>query len=359
VDSEEAMFSLFDHPHFAALLDHQEVAALFTPEAEIGAMLRFEAALAEAEADVGVIPRDAAAAIASSITGFRPDPEALVAGAARDGLVVPSLIALLRQAVGDEHGRHVHVAATSQDVIDTGLMLRAKDALAILRSALGAVLDDLAELRKEHGQVAIMGRTRMQRALPITFDDRAAAWAGPLEHLMAALDALESRVLAVQLGGAVGTLDRLGQEGAAVRAALAKRLGLADPGRPWHAERDRMADLANWLSQVSGALGKIGQDLVLMAQNEVGEAVLASAGESSAMPHKRNPVLAEILVTLARLNAGQLGSIHHALVHEGERSGAAWTLEWLVLPEMIATTAASLKIGSACLQGVQIRSSAG
>jgi 3-carboxy-cis,cis-muconate cycloisomerase len=118
-----------------------------------------------------------------------------------------------------------------------------------------------------------------------------------------------------------------------------------------------MTDLAHWLAQVSGALGKIGQDLVLMAQNEVGEAVLAVGGLSSAMDHKRNPVLAEVLIALARLNAGQLAAMHQALVHEGERSGAAWTLEWLVLPEMIATTAASLKVCAGCLQGLEIRSS--
>jgi 3-carboxy-cis,cis-muconate cycloisomerase len=266
---------------------------------------------------------------------------------------------MLRDAVGTEHGRHVHFGATSQDVIDSGLILRVKAALAILRRDLAAILADLAALRETQGQTEIMGRTRMQRALPIAMADRIATWASPLAHHLEALDALERRVLAVQLGGPVGTLEKLGAQGDAVRTALAKRLELADPGRPWHAERDRMTDLAHWLSQVSGALGKIGQDLVLMAQNEVGEAVLGTGGLSSAMAHKRNPVLAEILITLARLNAGQLASMHHALVHEGERSGAAWTLEWLVLPEMIATTAASLQVGQGCLQGLEIRSGAG
>ncbi len=240
----------------------------------------------------------------------------------------------------------------------SGLVLRVKAALAILRRDLAAVLGDLAALGETQGKTEIMGRTRMQRALPIAMADRIATWASPLAHHLEALDALERRVLAVQLGGPVGTLEKLGAQGDAVRTALAERLELADPGRPWHAERDRMADLAHWLSQVSGALGKIGQDLVLMAQNEVGEAVLATGGLSSAMAHKRNPVLAEILITLARLNAGQLASMHQALVHEGERSGAAWTLEWLVLPEMIATTAASLQVGQGCLQGLEIRSGA-
>jgi len=352
------MFSLFDHPHFSALLRHEPIAALFSPDAELAAMLHFEAALAAVEGEQGAIPQDAATAVVEAIATFRPDPRALAAGVARDSLVVPALIDMLRQAVGTGHGRYVHYGATSQDVIDSGLILRIKDALAILRHDLSTILGELEGLGAGQGQVPIMARTRMQRALPITFGDRLATWASPLAHHRGALDALERRVLAVQLGGPVGTLEKLGARGAAVRAALAERLDLADPGRPWHAERDRMADLAHWLSQVSGALGKIGQDLVLMAQNEVGEAVLATGGLSSAMAHKRNPVLAELLITLARLNAGQLASMHQALVHEGERSGAAWTLEWLVLPEMIATTAASLQVGKGCLQGLEIRSGA-
>jgi 3-carboxy-cis,cis-muconate cycloisomerase len=352
------MFSLFDHPHFSALLLHEPIAALFSADAELAAMLRFEAALAVVEAEQRVIPQQAATAIVDAMATFAPDANALAAGVARDGLVVPALIALLRDVVGTEHGRHVHFGATSQDVIDSSLILRIKAALAILRHELGAILGDLAALGAAQGKTEVMGRTRMQRALPIAMADRIATWASPLEHHLEALVALERRVLAVQLGGPVGTLEKLGARGPAVRAALAKRLELADPGRPWHAERDRMTDLAHWLAQVSGALGKIGQDLVLMAQNEVGEAVLAVGGLSSAMAHKRNPVLAEVLIALARLNAGQLAAMHQALVHEGERSGAAWTLEWLVLPEMIATTAASLKVCAGCLQGLEIRSGA-
>jgi 3-carboxy-cis,cis-muconate cycloisomerase len=264
------MFSLFDHPHFSALLLHEPIAALFSADAELAAMLRFEAALAVVEAEQRVIPQQAATAIVDAMATFAPDANALAAGVARDGLGVPALIGMLRQAVGTEDGHHVHFGAPSQDVIDSSLILRIKAALAILRHELGAILGDLAALGAAQGKTEVMWRTRMQRALPIAFGDRIATWASPLEHHLEALDALERRVLAVQLGGPVGTLEKLGPRGAAVRTALAKRLELADPGRPWHAERDRMADLAHWLSQVSGALGKIGQDLVLMAQNEVG-----------------------------------------------------------------------------------------
>ncbi|MEM7022570.1 MAG: lyase family protein, partial [Pseudomonadota bacterium] len=194
-------FSLFDHPHFAALLGNAGIAGLFTPEAEVAAMLRFEAALAEAEAELGVIPRDAAAAIAHLITDYRPRADILAQGVARDGLTVPTLVQHLRELVGEEHGRHLHFGATSQDVMDSGLMLRLKDALVILRRDLGLVVERLTQLDAEQGAAEIMGRTRMQRALPIAFSDRLATWAGPLKRQLVALNAIEREVLAVQFGG--------------------------------------------------------------------------------------------------------------------------------------------------------------
>ena len=147
----------------------------------------------------------------------------------------------------------------------------------------------------------------------------------------------------IQFGGAAGTLDAFGDNGPALRAALARRLGLQDQPQ-WHSQRDRIAELANWLSLVSGGLGKFGQDIALMA-DAGGEIELAGGGSSSAMAHKKNPVDAELLVTLARFNAVQLSGIHQSLVHEQERSGAAWTLEWMILPQMLIATGASSRVG--------------
>ncbi len=337
-------FSPFDHPHFEGTFMRSDLAASFTPEAEIAAMLRFEAALAEAEAELGLIPADAAAAIADAIRRFRPDPKALAEGVARDGLVVPSLIAALRDMLDAPHRPHLHVGATSQDVIDTGLVLRLKPALALLHDDLRSVIAKLERLIAEKGGMVLMGRTRMQRALPITLGDRLESWKAPLERHLEALGHLEKDLLVVQFGGPVGTLESLDGKGPKVRAALARRLDLGDPGRCWHAERGRIADLAGWLARVAGALGKIGQDVALMAQNEVGEAVLEGGGRSSAMAHKRNPVKAELLVTLARFAACQLAAVHQALVHEGERSGSAWALEWLALPPTLAAAGAALSL---------------
>ena len=166
---------------------------------------------------------------------------------------------------------------------------------------------------------------------------------------------LSPRLLVLQFGGAVGTLDQLGHKAQAVAARLAERLDLRLPDRSWHSQRDGIVELAGWLALVSGSLGKMGADIGLMAQTHVGEIVLGGGGTSSAMPHKQNPIGAEILVALARFNATLAGGMQQAMVHEQERSGAAWTLEWLLLPQMTMATAASLRT-AATLLGNVIRS---
>jgi 3-carboxy-cis,cis-muconate cycloisomerase len=204
---------------------------------------------------------------------------------------------------------------------------------------------DLAQLTQAHGGAALMGRTRMQAALPITVADRLATWRMPLERHLARLDEICARVLCVQCGGPVG----LGAGG----AALAAQLGLAAPDKSWHAMRDGFAELASWLSLVSGSLGKMGMDISLMTQQGVDEMRLRAGGSSSAMPHKQNPILAELLVTLARYNSVQLGGMHQALIHEQERSGAAWALEWMILPAMLHSTARGLRAAQELLAQVE------
>lgn len=345
-------YSLFDHPHFQPLLVWDDLAQLFGAKAEIEAMLTFESALANAEADIGLIPKVAASAITKATAAFEPDDTVLAACVARDGLVVPGLIAELRSRLDEPHRRHLHLGATSQDVIDTGFMLRLTSALALVARSMQRVIAELDAHAAASGEQSLMAKTRMQRALPIRLTDRLAAWKAPLIRHQSDLQGLRDNVLAVQFAGPVGTLNALGDKGPHVRSRLAEALGLVDPGGSWQTDRSRVADIANWLSKVSGSLGKIGQDVVLMAQNEVGEVEMESGGSSSAMPHKKNPILAELLMTLARYNAGQLGIIHQALIHEQERSGSAWTLEWLVLPPMLATTGASLKVASDMLGGL-------
>ncbi|MDQ2633443.1 MAG: 3-carboxy-cis,cis-muconate cycloisomerase [Pseudomonadota bacterium] len=334
--------SPFDHPLLAGLLGDSEVAAWFSVAAELDAMLDFERALAAAQAELGIIPAAAAGAIAACLDGFTPETAALRAATARDGVVVPELVRQIRHALGEPHARHVHFGATSQDVIDTALMLRLKSVLAIFEARLDAIDEALADLDSRFGSGELTAVTRMQPAIPIGVANRIETWRRPLERHRQRLREQSPRLLAVQFGGAAGTLDALGEAGPAVRASLAARLGLADTPQ-WQSQRDRLAEFASWLSLVTASLGKFGQDIALMALD--GRAIrLSGGGGSSAMPHKRNPVKAEALETLARFNAIQVGAMHQAAIHPLERSGSAWTLEWLVLPQMVVAAGAALRL---------------
>ncbi|OHV24263.1 3-carboxy-cis,cis-muconate cycloisomerase [Rhizobium sp. RMa-01] len=331
--------SPFDHPFLSGLLGDDEIAPYFSAEADIRAMLSFEVALARAEAAHGLIPAEAARKIAEICAGFSPDLPRLRAATARDGVVVPELIKQLRAAVGEEAAKNLHLGATSQDVIDTSLMIRLKAVVFLFAGRLSAIVAGLDGLDRQFGGNRLMGHTRMQAAIPITISDRLTAWRAPLE---AYRDRLTEQSFPVQFGGAAGTLDKLGPQAATVRAALAQELGLTD-ARQWQSGRLPIADIAGLFASISGSLGKIGQDIALLAQ--AGEEIeIAGGGTSSAMAHKQNPVAAETLVALARFNATALSGIHQSLVHEQERSGAAWTLEWLLLPQMTMATAASLRL---------------
>lgn len=347
--------STFDHPFLAGLLGDAEISAHFSAEADIAAMLRFEIALAQGEADGGVIGSDAADAIARGLADFKPDFAALRDGMARDGVVIPALVKAMRQTVGTSHGEKVHFGATSQDAIDTSLALRLGDALRILEERLRGVVATLQNLEAAQGSVDVMAHTRMQAAIPVTAARKIASWRLPLERHIERLEVVRREVLVLTFGGAAGTLEKLGDKGPAVRARMAAVLGLRDIDHPRHSERDGQASLANWLSLVTGSLGKMGQDIALMAQSEVGAVKLAGGGGSSAMPHKQNPVGAEVLVTLARFNATLLAGMHQSLVHENERSGAAWTLEWMLLPQMAVATGAALRNAMALLDGLEFR----
>ncbi|WPP02940.1 3-carboxy-cis,cis-muconate cycloisomerase [Methylocella tundrae] len=334
--------------------EDDEVETFFSDLADLSAMLAFEVALAEAEAAVGLIPEAAALRIAKCCAGFEPDWKALTKGVAKDGMIVPDLVRQLRAAVSAPHAEFLHFGATSQDVIDTSLMLRLKQALERLAFRLDSLIAALAAINMRDGAIPLVAHTRMQQALPFTASDKLKTWIDPLKRIRAQLDDLRPRVLVVQFGGPVGTRAGLEGRGEAIAQNLAERLGIG-AAPCWHSERDRIAEIGSWLSLLSGTLGKMGQDIALMAQNEVGAIMLATGGGSSAMPHKSNPVAAEFLVAFARFNAGLLGALHQAVVHENERSGAAWTLEWVTLPQMVVATAAGLRHALELCGGLKFR----
>ncbi len=346
-------YSLTTGSVLAPMLGDGEVAALFSAEADVRAMLAFEAALAHACAEVGLVPADAATRIAAACDGLTPDFKRLGAATAEDGVVVAELVRQLRGAVDSTDREYVHFGATSQDAIDTSLVLRLREVNALLGARLDRVSAALEQLRVAYGEAPLMARTRMQAARPIRAGDRIEAWAGPIGHIAERLAAGGDDLHCLQFAGPTGTLAELAPHGAEVRRRAAARLGLADPGGCWHTDRRRILDYADGLSRLTGALGKLGQDLALMAQNEIAEVAFAATGGSSSMAHKRNPVRAETLVTLARANATHVAGMHQALVHEQERSGAAWTLEWLLLPQMCLSAGASLRNAETLLAAVR------
>lgn len=343
------MISVFEHPWLAGLFGDEEAAALWSAEAQLGHFRAFEAALARALEKAGQVPQGHGEAAASVIEAADIDLQGLAQGTAADGLPIPTLVKQLRAAAGD-YSDAVHTGATSQDVMDTALSLTFKALTDLLQIRLKDLDATLAHLTQTQGTNALMGRTRMQAALPITAGDRLASWRQPLASHIAALNNLRPQVERLQLGGAVGTRADFGKSGPEIAAQIANALGLHD-SPVWHTDRTGVAAYAGRLSLITGSLGKIGQDAALMAQQGINEVTLEAGGGSSAMPHKSNPVLAELLVTLARFNATQLAGMHQALVHEQERSGTAWMLEWMVLPQMsIATVRALSAAKTLCAQ---------
>ena len=333
-------------PAFTALLEDAEVAGLIDDRAQVRAMVRVEAALARVQGRLGVIPAASAGAIEAALQGFAPDLDDLAAGTRAAGVPVPALVAQLRRAVeqaaGEPAAGHIHFGATSQDIGDTALVLQLRLALDVLDGRLDALCRTLAGLADAHRATPMLARTRFQPAVPTTFGLKAAGWLAPLIRHRRRLEELRPRLLVVQFGGAAGNLAALGDRGVAVMEDLAAELDLDRPPLPWHGARDNLVELAGWLALVTGSLGKFGFDVLLLAQGEVGEVREAEDGGSSTMPQKANPVRAEALVTLARRNAGLIGTMHQAMLHAHERDGSAWALEWATLPEMLGGTGAAL-----------------
>ncbi|MEZ5872462.1 MAG: 3-carboxy-cis,cis-muconate cycloisomerase [Nitratireductor sp.] len=337
-------YTPFNAPILAGLLGDREIAACFSVKVEAAAWALFESALARSQAGEGLIPADAARAIAQTCAVFEADMAKITDATARDGVAIPEFVRQLRAAVGEPHSTWLHKGATSQDVIDTSLILRLRPVVEKFRARLDALQVAFDSLDFRFGAHGIMARTRMQSALPVNVSRRIRDWREPLARHVERLGELSPRLLSLQLGGPAGTLSEMDGKGEEVAIGMAGILGLAAPTGNWHAQRDSIAEFASLLSLISGTLGKFGQDIALMAQNEFGEVALSGAGGSSAMAHKQNPVKAEALVTLARFNATLVGGMHHTLVHEQERSGSAWALEWMLLPQVCVATGASLRL---------------
>ncbi len=337
---------------FGPLFSDRESEALWDTARFVGGFIQFERALAKALAEAGVVDHPVASDAIVDIDSFQPDLAKIAKNVVQDGLPVPEFVRQLKAHARPSALPAIHTGTTSQDLIDTAVSLILRDANARFGGQIAGLLTALKALDSKWGNATMMGRTRMQAALPISVSDRIATWHNPLASHTDRLKTLRPQVETLQFGGPVGNRASLAPHGDAVATALANILKLSNPDRAWHATRENLTDYANWLSMVTGSLGKMGQDLALMAQQGVDEVHFSSGGSSSAMPHKQNPVRAELLVTLARYNATQLPAMHHALIHEQERSGSAWSLEWMVLPAMVTATATALRHAEELIQNI-------
>lgn len=325
-----------------------ETGRLFSDSAEVRAMLLVWAALAEAQAEAGMIPDLAGPAIRRAAMEAAIDPGALSAATAQNGVVVPGLLAAFRNAIpGPEHRAYVHWGATSQDIMETGLVLRLRRALDLWERRLEAILGALAAQAEAHAETPMAGRTYGQLASPTSFGAVLAEWGRPLLRHLERLDQMRPRLLVVSLSGAAGTLSVMGEDGPRIRAGMAARLELGDPGASWHPERDTIGELAGWIAGVTGSLGKMGEDAGLLAQSGIDELASGTPGASSTMPQKRNPVMAAQLVALARHAGGLAGMVQAGLVHRQQRDGAAWFGEWLALPPLCMAMGRASALGAA------------
>ena len=341
--------------------------AIFSDHTRVRRMLDVEAALAQAQAQCGVIPPTAAAAIVAACDADCIDFSRLAKAAANAGNLAIPLVTQLTALVAardPEAAKFVHWGATSQDVIDSGLMLQLRDALTAIDNDLAALNAALAQLARRHQHTVMIGRTWMQHALPITFGLKVAGWLDALMRHHARLAHLRAACLALQFGGAAGTLASLGADGASVAAALAGKLDLPLPDLPWHAQRDRLAEVATMLGALVGSLGKMARDISLLSQTEIGEVAEPAAsgrGGSSAMPHKRNPIGCAVALAAAVRVPPLVSTMLASMVQEHERALGGWQAEWDTLPVIFQLCGGALQqmhlvVGALVVDAARMRS---
>ena len=348
--------TVLDSDIFKDMFGTAEMRAVFSDENLLTRYVDAEVALAVAQGRLGVIPPDAADAIAKLAPTMALDREALKHEAENVGYPILGLVRQLSAKLG-EAGRYVHWGATTQDIMDTGTVLQIGAALAIVERDLAAVSAALANLAAKYRDTAMPGRTHLQQALPITFGYKCAIWLSMMDRHAARVRELKPRVLVAQLGGAAGTLASLGDKGIEVRREFARELELGDPPITWHVGRDAVAETVGFLGLLTGSLGKIGFDIMLMMMTELGEAFEPFAshrGASSTMPQKRNPISSEILVANAKAVRQHAALMLDAMVQDFERATGPWHVEWMAIPESFILTAGSLAQAKFMLEGLVV-----
>ncbi|OBY75677.1 3-carboxy-cis,cis-muconate cycloisomerase [Acinetobacter gyllenbergii] len=351
---------------YASLFYQPEVTTIFSDQALLSYMIQAEVALAKAQAQVNVIPASAATMIEqvgqNAVTQIDLDALATAAGLAGNVAIplVKQFTALVKQQ-DEDAARYVHWGATSQDIIDTATILQSRDALALIEKQLQQAYQTSLTQAQQYRHQVMIGRTWLQQALPITLGHKFARWAAALKRDLDRLQAMKSRVLTAQLGGAAGSLASLQDQGSAVVEAFAAQLHLTVPECTWHGERDRMVELASMLALIVGNVGKIAKDWSLLMQTEIAEVFEPAAkgrGGSSTMPHKRNPVAAASILAAANRVPALMASVYQSMLQEHERALGAWHAEWLAIPEIFQLCAGALERSCDVLEHLQVNAEA-
>src|SRR3954451_3591898 len=336
--------TVLDSDIFKDMFGTAEMRAVFSDDNLLKCYVDAEVALAVAQGRLGVIPQDAADAIARTAPSVALDRAALKEEAENVGYPIVGLVRQLSAKLGDA-GRYIHWGATTQDIMDTATVLQIRAALDIVEREMAAVAAALANLAQKYRDTPMAGRTHLQQALPITFGYKCAIWLSMLQRHAERLRELKPRVLVAQFGGAAGTLASLGDKGLDVRREYARELKLGEPPITWHVARDAVAETVNFLALVTGSLGKIGFHVMLMMMTELGKAFEPFAshrGASSTMPQKRNPISSEILVANAKAVRQHAALMLDAMIQDFERATGPWHVEWMAIPESFILTAGSL-----------------
>ncbi|HGM5583051.1 TPA: adenylosuccinate lyase family protein [Pseudomonas putida] len=349
--------TVFDSSLFRDMFGTAEMRGVFSDKALIERYIEVEIALARAEARCGVIPAAAADEIAAKATYASLDLALMQHETEIVGYPILPLVEQLSKTCGDA-GRYLHWGATTQDIMDTAVVLQVRAALAIVERDILAVRGLLAGLAQRYRDTPMAGRTHLQHALPITFGYKCAVWLSMFDRHAERLVELRPRVEVGQFAGAAGTLASLGDKGLEVQEALMAELGLNVPQATWHVARDGLAEALNFLGLVSGSLGKVALDVMMMMTSELGEAYepfVKGRGASSTMPQKRNPISCELMYAAAKGVRQQAGLMLDAMIQDFERSTGPWQAEWIAIPEAFALTAASLGQAKFMLAGLEVR----
>lgn len=342
---------------YTDIFESLEMREIFSDKNTVQTFLDIEKTLAKVQGDLGIIPQEASKLIQSVCIIENIDIQKYQKEVSHAGFPIVPLLNQIVEKANNKLVEYIHFGATTQDIMDTAVVLQIKAAFEIIENDLEMLIEQLSITAKEHINTLMVGRSQLQQALPITFGYKTANWLSSIKRHQQRLAEIRPRVLVLQFGGAVGTLASLKEDGYKVQAGLSKALGLKMPEMAWHTSRDTLAETISFLGLITGSLAKMATDILLMTQTEVGELSEPSAsgrGESSTMPQKKNPILSQKIIVSAKMVKQQVASMLEAMVQDHERASGPWAQEWLIVPDTFKLTGGALIYANKLLDGLVI-----